>query len=569
MAITIRELAVKLGLDTNAQSFVKGQLAVDGIRFALGAVVERAREASAALVASFNDTLQAAGGMDAAAASVSLTTDRFQRLTEAAEVWGVTQGQLSAALGKFRGSAGGADNALLQLADHVAAAKDPAKQAALAVAELGESGRALVPFLAQGSREIERLASTSTALTAEQIRAATQLAQAQTVLNSLTRQFWRGVIGPLLPLLNRVVQRFLDWKRVNEEIARGQLSAVMERVVSGLEAAGRALEYVWGIILRVKESLTFIGRMLYDKIAAGFRYVYEKAKQAFGYLSTQFEKIRAYATGEGGIKAGIAGLVALFVALGAAGTESALATAAAWAITALKFTAIAAALGAIYLAFDDVATYEESIRRGGTGKNTLYGKWKNQIDGMIGQAREFVAAWLKPNAEDPWWLKAVKELTAYLTKALGIAEKLDLIHPGAGAGLPRGNVSAAATGGRVAAQGAAGLATRILTFGGYGEADLEKIGPYRRFWERQRAGEEAGGGLWDSIKSGIGFSSAPRTSDLGGAGVLAPVTVNNQFSITQLAGESGEDLARRIAGIVEEQRQSEYSAAAAALPAVQ
>lgn len=409
--MTVRELAVQLGLDVNAQSFVKGQLAVDAITAAAGYAVEALNgmvsSFTAAIVSFAKDTV----GLDDSAKALSITSASLQSLEVSAIAAGASTAALRQGLTHLDANIPGkVDAAFLKLADHIASLPAGATRAKAATKALGTAGAALVPLLEQGAG----------ALKAMQAR-----------------------IGPFQAAVADLVGRYKAWRKANDEVIRQRLAAVVGAVAvaigylaKGLLAVINAAERAWAFIrpffVRWGESLTNIGhlladiaRVLYDRIGRALSYVADKARQAFTFVTENFQKVKDF-IGKNGLELAVGALAIAFEYLGVAGSISALKTAASWALTLAEFAAIAAVLGAMYLAFDDVATYQESIRRGGTGKNTIYGKWKIQIDEMISKFKTFIADWMKPNGEDPWWLQAVKALVRYLDKAYGIAEKLHL-----------------------------------------------------------------------------------------------------------------------------------------------
>lgn len=426
----LRELFVKLGLDVDAQSFAKGQLAVEAVKLAASYLANTISETAAQFEDMVKSIAESTVEIDKSADAIDLNAETLQRYRTAAAEAGVGADSLQQGLAHLRekGKPKDLGVAFLQLADRIAALPDSASQSKLAIEKLGKAGADLLPLLRKGGEEITRLGGASEAFSADQIKAGRELAGAQKTLADMSTRLWRAAIGPLLPLINKLVQRYIAWRKANDEVTRSRITWAVQLLLRTVDALGRAFDATMKVVERFGQSLSFIWKMIYERLIRAFDALKAKAKASLEYISGHLEKIKTF-LGEHGLQLVLAGLGVAFTYVGWAGTISGLKTAAAWALAAVKFLAIAAVLAAIYLAFDDIATYEESIRRGGTGKNTMYGKWKGQIDGMVAQFKSFITEWMKPNAEDPWWLKAVKSLIRYLNEAYGIADKLHITNP--------------------------------------------------------------------------------------------------------------------------------------------
>ena len=424
--MVLRELFVKLGLDVDAQSFAKGQLAAEGVKLALGYIVDQARAVATEFAAVAQPLVKA---VDTAVESLDRGNDGFDRLRRAAGAAEVSTADLDEAL-KNLGAADekSSTKTFYSLADSVASASDEATRSKLAVDALGASGAKLVPLLKQGSAGIQLMSGDLRELSTESIAASSDVTSALSGMGII----WRKVLTPMVPLIAEVVKRYRQWRKENEEVNRQRIAWIMEKATDAARALGRAYDWIAEKMAPVIESLkrvgallAEIGRYLYDRVAKGFLMLYEKAKLALGYIVTKWADVKKFFS-DHGVEMAVAALGVAFTILGYSGTVSALKTASAWGLALAKFLAIAGVISALYLAFDDVAAYEESIRRGGTGSKTIYGQYKKQIDEMIRQVRQFIADFMKPNAEDPWWLKAAKMFLQYIDKAYGILEKLHL-----------------------------------------------------------------------------------------------------------------------------------------------
>lgn len=536
----VRELAVSLGLTTDEASFAKGQLLADGIKLALGYVATAATEMAASFAVAAKSFVGDLLALDEAAGELDVTAESLQALEVSAIAAGASTDALRKGLAHLKkDGVSNVDAAFLRLADRIAALPEGVKRTEAATKALGKSGESLVPFLQRGSGAIREMTET---------------------------------IGPFQAAVNDLVRRYKTWVKENDEALRRRLTFIVGALAvavgtvagylaRGLSATLKAIDDAWAYVhpffTRWGESLKYIGRMLldiartlYDRVGAAFAYVFDKAKSAFAFLVDNFQKVKDF-IGQNGLALAVGALAVAFEYLGYAGTISALKTAASWALTLAEFVAIAAVLAAIYLAFDDVATYQESIRRGGTGKNTIYGKWKIQIDEMIEKFKSFIADWMKPNGDDPWWLKAVKSLVRYLDRAYGIAEKLHLSTGpareadanGLGAkALRAAGVTDPAWVGRLPGS----TLTRDDELPEYARPGYKGAAPQPSFFDRLIGGSAYG-------------SPQPATTP-------APIPaqmVQQTFHVTQLPSEDGEKFAQRVAAIADEQLNARLEEASA------
>lgn len=192
--MALREVFARFGIEVDDRKLVEADKAVS----ALSAKLMELGKAvlSGALVKSMFDfateTAKIGGAVNDAATRVGLSTERYQALGYAAQRSASSAEELGGALlllqdravDAARGGeeslkafsrlglkvkdAGGniaaSDALLLSAADKIAAIKDPARQTAAAVDLFGGKGRALLPFLKQGSDGIRQLTDEATAL---------------------------------------------------------------------------------------------------------------------------------------------------------------------------------------------------------------------------------------------------------------------------------------------------------------------------------------------------------------------------------------------------------------------
>ena len=544
MAITIRELLVKIGLDVDAQSFAKGQIAVDLVRAGLSKIIDTGAEVARSFVEQIQATAEYGHELERTSQIVGLTTDELQRLNKGASVAGVGVDSLSTSLrflsrnmseakqggeeqakvfahagvaykdstGKLR-SAG---DVITDVSTKFAKMEDGAEKTALAMQLFGRGGAELIPMLNLGGAELEKIGATANIISEEQIKAGVELVRTQKALEAQTKALWRGAVAPLLPAVTDLLKQFLAWKKANNELLKQRIQGFLKLGIDSIRALGKAFDFAT-THMRIWTAEWKAAAKIIAPILAGW----------ILYNSQ---------------------LIASFVAVQAKAAWAARSVVLDWVVAAAPFVVLGALIAVIAAGIDEIATYRRGLAEG-FETDTIFDKYQKQID-----------EWLKPNNKDPFWLKWAKDLVFYLEQAVGLTSKLTR-QADAKQGKERAKLEEETP-----------WYLPSVPRGSTQKEDEEISAKARRsraIYERY--------GTWAQIKDVFGGGDIPRTAtpeqiragDLGGAGVLAPVTVNNQFSITQLAGESGEDLARRVADIVEEQRQSEYSAAAAALPAVQ
>lgn len=408
MSLILRELAAKLGLDVDAQSFAKGALAVEAVKLGLSKLVAVANEAVAQFVENVKATAEHAETLDGLAQSAGVSTAALQRMGKAAATEGMgiedlakslvlldrsvvaVKGGNEEAAGAFHklgvkvtdahGKIRPTEELFLDMADGFSKLEDGAEKTALSMKIFGKSGAEMIQVINNG-REALSKAMSSPIMTDEQIAAGKEMVQVQRALTAQTKSLWRSAVAPLLPAITELLKRYLEWKRENAEIMRQRIQAVLGAAIKAVRLLGDAFVFVLRIVKLAKDNFKVLAYTL-GPILAGV--ALKAAYEAMASLTLSMIK---------------AGAVAVWTAAK---------TAAAWALAAAPFVAIGAVVSALLLIFDDLRVYEK-------GGKSLFGLWKNAI-----------ADWLKPNAQDPWWLAAIKQLVAKMAEAMGYAKALGL-----------------------------------------------------------------------------------------------------------------------------------------------
>lgn len=303
---TIRELWVRLGANTDKASVQAFDKALGQVKQTGAAVIKVMAGLSAAAGAAafglFKLMRQTADAADKAAKGAQrfgITTETFQELDHAAQLSGsnieavgtglknlarradeAARGNKTAAemfrrLGLRATDAGGqlkaTDELLMDLADRIVETDDPTRQLAMAVEALGRSGEALLPMLRQGRKGIQEMRADA----ADGVISAEAAAQFESFNDNLLRsrrimEGWRNTLTTaLLPRVNELLTRFIQWARANRELIKTRIEAWAERIGKALDTAAQAASAVnkqvetmggWETVLaRVGKALAAIG----------------------------------------------------------------------------------------------------------------------------------------------------------------------------------------------------------------------------------------------------------------------------------------------------------------------
>jgi hypothetical protein len=377
--VIVRELFAKLGLNVDAQSFAKGEIAASIVKGALTKLVETVGEVAHKFVEVIQQTAEYGKETKEAAQATGLTTASLQQLRGVAKALGLEsadldtgifklsrtmyaakkggdeQGKVFAKLGvKYKESNGqlkNADDVLLGIATAFQKMPDGAEKTAMAMEVFGRSGARLIPMLNKGEDGINGMRSSMVVMTDAQLEAGEELIKTQRQLTNVTARLWKGAIAPLLPALNELLKRSLAWRKGNAEIMRQRIQQYL----------GYAIKAVQGLA------------------------------DAFSFLVRNAAAVKALV---------IVGLVYGFSQLSTASVIAAGRTALAWIAAAAPFIALAALVAGILLVFDDIRVYQ-------AGGKSLYGRFKKEIDD-----------WMKPRDQDPWFVAAIKSFVRLLDQAI-------------------------------------------------------------------------------------------------------------------------------------------------------
>lgn len=383
----LRELLVKLGLDVDAQSFAKGELAAELIKSSFEKAVDVVKELGSEFLEVIQKTAEAGHQLEELAQRTGTEVGELQNLSAAAGASGVDMESLAGSLGilarnmyaaktgsdesqkafsrlgiktkNANGTLRSTSDVMLDLADHFSTIPDSAEKTAQAMSVLGRQGASMIPMLNKGRAGIAAIANETFSMTEEQIKAGSELIHTQKQIAAQTAALWQRAIAPLLPAINDLLKRWLAWKKANAAVMAAKIEKYLKFLIDAIGGLADGLEFV-------RKNMDAVKMVAKD-------------------------------------------LAIAFAILNAAAVLAAVKAAAAWMIAAAPFVLIAGLVAGILLVMDDI--------RG----------WKAGEKSAFGEFADVIADWLKPNANDPWWLKGIKELVEYMARALGLAERLGII----------------------------------------------------------------------------------------------------------------------------------------------
>lgn len=521
----IRELALKLGLEVDSASMAEGIGFEKALEKGLEKIVDVAKEVAEAIKENIKDAIEYGDKVNKAAQSIGIARGALQELQYVGELadvgaqemaqsigllsknmyaaskGGEEQAKVFAKLGvQLKGSDGklrSADEVLGDIAEKFSTMPDGVEKTALALETFGRAGKQMIPFLNEGREGLEELRQEARDLglvmSDESVKASEELNDNLARLRVITQGLWRQAIAPLIPAINELVVRFMKWRKENAAIMAQRIQAVM------------------GALIKTVKLLTDALGLVVDNLDA--------------------------------IKIAAISLTAVWAVLHAEAVAAAIATAAAWAIAALPFAAIAAAIAGILIFLDDIRVYREN-----KGGKSIFGLWADTIK-----------EWQKPNPNDPWWLKAIKELVELLERALGVYNKMHgIFEPEKSRGL-------------LASPMASKTGASVPSFTGAKNFEVPK--PYisvpenqnapGTFWYGYARARAAGVGVFGALTTrNAEFAESPMLPPGGGV-TAAPMEQNNyrSYVIYQSPGMSPE----AVRDAIEAHEDEANEAAAAAL----
>lgn len=391
----LKELFVSLGLEVDEAAFAKGQLAASLVEAGIKKVVEVGKELIASFAENAKEAIEYGDHIRKTSQQIGIATEALQELQYAGKLSGVSAEEMTASVRilsrNMNAAKGGAEEQAqafhklgvkvtdaqgkLRSADEVMAdvaekfgpggMPDGAQKTALAMQVFGRAGARLIPMLNEGKEGIEELRKEAQELGLvmgeDSTKTAEELGDNLERLHLVTKGLWRQAIEPLLPALNELVLRFLQWKKANAEITKQRIQAVMKGLIKVVTYLAEAFEFLVKNATMIKTILGVAG--------------------VTGVIITLAQKMAM---------------------LSAASVAAAARAAASWLLAAAPFIAIGAIITGLLLVFDDIRTYQE-------GGDSLYGRFKKEID-----------SWLEPKTDDVWWLSALKYFVRLMKDAIEV-----------------------------------------------------------------------------------------------------------------------------------------------------
>lgn len=285
MALTIRELSVKLKLDADNAGLAKAQKALTNLKDTAKKLAVGLAGASAGLVALTRNVAQTAEKFGSLSARFGIATEDLQAFVNLAESTGLgfeqaTDGikDLTQRLGQMKKDGTDAaskalkglgismkDSAvkgkdtlgvMLLVADKFAAMEDGPNKAAAAVALFGEAGIRLIPTLNMGSKAIaenrKEMESLGAILGSDTTSKTNEFNATMHKLGQVVTGFKNTIALALMPVITKLTARISAWAKENKEVISTKIVEFGESLVSLFEALVPAIIFVADNI----ESLT-------------------------------------------------------------------------------------------------------------------------------------------------------------------------------------------------------------------------------------------------------------------------------------------------------------------------
>lgn len=526
--MVLRELFAKLGLDVDAQSFMKGNLAARAVEASLaklGQVVHEVMDNFQEMIAK---TAEGGKELKETSQSTGLTTEALQQLRKAAGMSGVSTEMLDTSLfrmsrsmqaahagskqqaaafaklgvhttglnGKLRAT----DETFMDIADRLSGMEDGTEKTAMAMGIFGRAGARLIPLLNKGRDGIDELRASAYVMSEEQIEAGEQFVITQKAIAATTANLWKSAIAPLLPAMTQLLKRYLAWRKENAGIMKQKIQ-----------------EYIGGVV-------------------KGINVLADVFKAMTGHM--------------GVVKVMMVSMIALFGLMKIAAIGAAIASGVAWFNATAPFIALLGILIAIVALLDEADGYMK-------GEDTIFSKWENTLK-----------EWLQPHDDDVWWLKALRAAGRELAELLGIAEKLGIAtggkknHPNQEAAnahfsnmMNEDRQDMVAKGNSRFRIGGAPVFERNWL-----EKDKEDY-----VWSRFGRARDQGAGIWDATKGALGFGKYDQSvptmpSTAAGGGQTRVVQQSVQMSMSFAPGYDPKE----VGAAVDEALTSHYESAVGA-----
>lgn len=395
----LRELLVKLGLDIDEAKFAKGNLAAEAIKAGFSKAVDMAGELVRGFVDNINQQIEYGNRVKHTAQAIGLHTDALQELQYAARMAHVSEEDLATSMGilsrnMYAANKGGdeqakafqqlgiklkdangklrdSDDVMSDVANNFAHMEDGATKTALAMKLFGRGGKAMIPLLNEGSAGLDEMRQEAHELGLvmgeDAVNASAALTQNLIRIKAVAEGLWRGAVAPLIPEINTLVKRFLEWRKENAKIMQQRLRWFLGMLIQGVTFLADAFKFLHDNAVLVKIIMG----------TGGLIWVFTALSAALGTLTT-------------------------------ASIAAAAASLTAWLAAAAPFVAIGAAIAGIMLIFDDLRVYAS-----GKGKS-VFGLLEQQLN-----------KWLNGPNKKAWFVVAIQEFVFIVKQAIEMMKELE------------------------------------------------------------------------------------------------------------------------------------------------
>lgn len=297
--MTVRELVAKFGLKLDESSFEKANRRMDGLKKAAVAFSAAFASSKAVQFAQrmVSETAAVGASLDTLAQRTGISVESLQELRHAAELSGVSVGDMDASLQRFNrrlgaaasgnkalgaafaraglrirdasGQVRDADTLFMELADRMARLPSDAQRTALAMELFGDAGVRMGPLFKEGAAGIERFRAEARELglmSAEAAKDAAEMGNQQIRLRRALSALRDQIVGRLLPSLNQTIPRLLAWMRVNRDL-------IAQRVERTVEVIASAMKGLKDIAAAVVDGIRWVGSALGGAAAEGVKFL--------------------------------------------------------------------------------------------------------------------------------------------------------------------------------------------------------------------------------------------------------------------------------------------------------
>jgi hypothetical protein len=385
--VILKELLIKLGLDVDEAKFAKGQIAASVLEGVFKKVVSTVSDLGHAFVENLHSTIQYGDRIHKLSQQVGVGEETLQGLVYAGELADVEMDSMAQSAGflaknmmhakkgsqeaatalkgiPFKDAEGnllGVDEVMISVADRFKDMPDGAEKTALAMQLFGRAGKQMIPMLNEGSEKLREMQEEAKEMGLVMDSKATKASEE---------------IEDNLKRLSSTTKGL--WRSAIAPLLESINGLIVAFLRWRKQNAAQTMKLIHSVVSGLITGLKILGS-LFD-------------------LLTQKQSLMVL---------GISGLVFAFNALSVASVKAGAAAMWAWIKAAAPFVAIAAVIGAILFLMEDLAVYQ----RGG---HSLFGRFENHLK-----------EWMKPKADDPWFVTMLKTFITVLKEATAFVDRFD------------------------------------------------------------------------------------------------------------------------------------------------